>query len=103
MRIRILQDARRLSFLELVLAMMLGGFAAFLSSFVLFGMHKVWFVLVTGAIVVAIGCLATKDLTRFWLAILIASIPIKLGKIFSDPVKVQQYISDHGFPPGALP
>jgi O-antigen ligase len=41
--------------------------------------------------------------SRFWLAILLASIPIKMGKIFSSPVYVQEYIAEHGFPPGALP
>lgn len=103
MKIRILQDARRLTLLELVLAGAIGGFAAFLSSFVLFGMSKVWYMLVIGAICIAIACMITKDLVRLWLAVLLLSIPLKLGKIFANPVAVQQYVAEHGFPPGALP
>jgi hypothetical protein len=65
--VRILENARRLSLLEVLLALIVGGFAAFLSSFVLFGMSKVWFVLVIGAICVGIACMITGDLVRLWL------------------------------------
>jgi len=101
--VRLFDDTRRLSWLELLFAMAIGGFGAFLSSFVLFGMSKLWFMLIIAALVCGIACLLVKDLPRFWLAILLGSIPIKLGKIFANPVAVQQYVADHGFPPGALP
>jgi len=97
------ENARRMTWLEWAFALALGGMGAFLSSFVLFGMSKVWFVLVIGALCTGIGCLLATDLPRFWLGILIGSIPIKLGKILANPATVQQYVADHGFPPGALP
>lgn len=97
------QNARRMTLLEWAFALGLGGFGAVLSSFVLFGMSKVWFVLVIGALCAGIGCLLTPDLPRFWLGVLIGSLPIKLGKIMADPTGVQKYVAEHGFPPGALP
>jgi O-antigen ligase len=97
------EHRRRLTWLELFIALALGGLAASLSSFVLFGMKKFYFVLVTGALATLVGCMITPDLGRYWLAILLLSIPIKIGKIFAKSEYVQQYVSDHGFPPGALP
>jgi O-antigen ligase len=97
------ETTRRMTWLELAFALALGGFGAFLSSFVLFGMSKVWFALIIGALCIAIASMLAGDLPRLWLAILIGSLPIKLGKIFANPVAVQQYVADHGFPPGALP
>ena len=90
---RLFENTRRLSWLELLFAMAIGGFGAFLSSFVLFGMSKLWFMLIIAALVCGIACLLVKDLPRFWLAVLLGSIPIKLGKIFANPVAVQQYVA----------